>query len=204
MNGKGKDCNWSTVIKLSKALGISVDELVGANTLDEDTRRAIAKLRIMPPHFQNLAKSYVRHIYKLFEKTIAPEPRLILQPEFKNGHLQFTNVTEIVDIGHLDKNIIQSVAQGIKIPCDHYEPYFLQDETVLLGIDRSGMNNELCVISHGGQYFIVKKKMYFDNGIKKWKYMSLFTEKEFLNEEVEDKLGYVVGFLNPDNSWGER
>ena len=32
------------------------------------------------------------------------------------------------------------------------------------------------------------------------------TEKEFLKEEIEDKLGYIVGFLNADkeHSWGIR
>lgn len=204
MNGNGKDCNLSTVIKLSKALGITMDELVGANTMDADTRDYVAKLRIMPPHFQNLAKSYIRHVYKLFIKTNAPEPRLVLLPEFSGEHLQTTNVTKTIDISHLERSIIPKVGHCLRIPCDHYEPYFLRDEIVLLGADRDAMNNELCVISNDGQYYIVRKKMFIEDGVKKWKYMSLFTDKEFLKDEIEEKLGYIVGFLNPDNSWGER
>jgi hypothetical protein len=64
----------------------------------------------------------------------------------------------------------------------------------------------MCAISHNGEYYIVRKKSYIENGIKRWKYMSLFTEREFLKEDIEDKLGYVVGFLNADDehSWGIR
>lgn len=46
--------------------------------------------------------------------------------------------------------------------------------------------------------------MYIKDGQKKWKYMSLFTDREFLKEDIDDKLGYVVGYLNPDRSWGIR
>ena len=67
------------------------------------------------------------------------------------------------------------------------------------------MHNEICVITQGDNYYIVRKKSYIANdGKKRWKYISLFTEKEFLKEEIDDKLGYVVGFLNSDGSWGVR
>ena len=65
-------------------------------------------------------------------------------------------------------------------------------------------DGEICVISNDGEYYIVRKKQFIENGIKRWKYMSLFTDKEFLKEEIDDKLGYVVGFLHPDRSWGVR
>ena len=125
-------------------------------------------------------------------------------PECRRGHLQTTNVTTEIDVSHLPQSTISRVAHGLRVPCDHYEPYFLKDEILLLAVDRDGQDGEICVISHNGEYYIVRKKMYIENAQKKWKYMSLFTEKEFLKEEIEDKLGYVVGFLNPDRSWGIR
>lgn len=204
MNNNGKDCNLTTVIKLSKALGITIDELVGAGTMSDGTKECVSKCRVMPQHFVNLARSYIRHIYKLFTKTTSKEPRLVMLPECRNGHLQTTNVTTEIDVSHLSQNVIGKIAHCLLIPCDHYEPYFLKDEILLLAVDRDGQDGEICVISHNGEYYIVRKKMYIKDGQKKWKYMSLFTEKEFLKEEIDDKLGYVIGYLNPDRSWGVR
>lgn len=204
MASNGKDCNLSTAIKLSKALGITIDELVGAGTMSDGTRECVARCRVMPQHFVNLARSYIRHIYNLFSKTTSKEPRLVMLPECRSGHLQTTNITTEIDVSHLQPTTISRIAHGLRIPCDHYEPYYFKDEIILLGVDRDGEDGEVCLISHNGEYYIVRKKRIITpDGRKIWKYFSLFTEKEFLKEDV-DKLGYVIGFLNPDRSWGIR
>ena len=202
--GNTKTCDIMLPVKLARAAGVTVDELLGAETMSEGTKECVSKCRLMPTHFVNLARSNIRHIYNLFKKSTSPEPRLVFIPECRRGHLQTTNVMEEIDVSHLQKSTIPRIAHGLKIPCDHYEPYFLKDEIILLAVDRDGQDGEICVISHYGEYYIVRKKMYIENAQKKWKYMSLFTEREFLKEDVEDKLGYVVGFLNPDRSWGIR
>lgn len=204
--GNTKTCDIMLPVKLARAAGVTVDELLGAETMSEGTRECVSKCRIMPFHFVNLARSYIRHIFKLFINTASPEPRLIMLPECRRGHLQTTNVTEEIDVSHLQRSTISRVAHGLKIPCDHYEPYFFKDEIILLGADRDGQDGEMCVISYEGEYYIVRKKMYISDGKKNWKYMSLFTNREFLREDIDDKLGYVVGFLNADNehSWGVR
>ena len=204
LKGTSKDCNLSTVVKLARALGVTIDELVGAGTMSDGTRECVAKCRIMPTHFVNLARANIRHLFNLWIKKTESEPRLVMLPECRSSRLQTTNVAESIDISHLSRDVVSRVAHGLKIPCDHYEPYFFKDEIILLAVDRDGQDGEICVISHDGEYYIVRKKMYIKDGQKKWKYMSLFTEKEFLKEEIEDKLGYVVGFLNPDRSWGIR
>lgn len=43
MASSGKDCNLSTAIKLSKALGITIDELVGAGTMSDGTKECVSK-----------------------------------------------------------------------------------------------------------------------------------------------------------------
>ena len=206
IKGRTKDCDQSLTIKLAKAFHVSVDELIGASTIEPETKACVAKCRAMPWHFRNLARSYIRHIYTLWLKSKSPEVRLVITPECKRGHLQTTNITMTVDISHIPQSAIGRVAHGLLIPCDHYEPYFMQGEIILLAVDRDGQDGEMCVISHNGEYYIVRKKMYIVDGQKKWKYMSLFTNREFLKEDIEDKLGYVVGFLNADDehSWGIR
>ena len=206
VQGKTNDCDMSIVVRLARAFNVSVDELIGASTIEPETRACVAKCRAMPWHFRNLARSYIRHIYTLWLKSKSPEVRLVITPECKRGHLQTTNITMTVDISHIPQSAIGRVAHGLLIPCDHYEPYFMQGEIILLAVDRDGQDGEMCVISHNGEYYIVRKKMYIVDGQKKWKYMSLFTNREFLKEDIEDKLGYVVGFLNADDehSWGIR
>lgn len=206
VQGKTNDCDMHIVVKIAKAFDISVDELIGAGTMSAEIKESISKCRVMPWHFKNSAKIYIKHIYKLWEKSNFPEDRLVITPECKRGHLQTSNITTTIDISHIPQSAIGRVAHGLLIPCDHYEPYFMRGEVVLLAVDRDGQDGEMCVISHNGEYYIVRKKMYILNGQKKWKYMSLFTEKEFLREEIDDKLGYVVGFLNADDehSWGIR
>ena len=202
--GNSKTCDINLPIRLARAIGVTVDELLGSGTMSEGTRECVSKCRMMPAHFVNLARSYIRHIYKMFEKTSSKEPRLVMLPECKNGHLQTTNITTEIDVSHLDKSIQSRIAHCLCVPCDHYEPYFMKDEIILLAVDRDGQNGEICVISHGGEYYIVRKKSFIENGIKRWKYVSLFTDVEFLKEDIDDKLGYVIGFLYPDASWGER
>lgn len=202
--GNSKTCDINLPIKLARAIGVTVDELLGSGTMSEGTRECVSKCRRLPTHFVNLARSYIRHIFKLFLKTASKEPRLVMLPECRNGHLQTTNVTTEIDVSHLDRKIQSRIAHCLCVPCDHYEPYFMKDEIILLAVDRDGQNDEICVISHGGEYYIVRKKSFIEDGIKRWKYVSLFTDVEFLKEDIDDKLGYVIGFLYPDRSWGER
>ena len=202
--GNSKTCDINLPIRLARAIGVTVDELLGSGTMSEGTKECVSKCRMMPTHFVNLARSYIRHIYKLFQKTTSKETRLVMLPECRNGHLQTTNITTAIDVSHLEKSIQNRIAHGLCVPCDHYEPYFMKDEIILLAVDRDGQNGEICVISHGGEYYIVRKKGFIEDGVKRWKYVSLFTDVEFLKEDIDDKLGYVIGFLYPDRSWGER
>lgn len=204
--GNTRTCDIMLPVKLARAAGVTVDELLGSCTMSEGTRECVAKCRIMPTHFINLARANIRHLFNLWIKKTEPEPRLVMLPECRSSRLQTTNVTESIDISHLSRDVVSRVAHGLKIPCDHYEPYFFKDEIILLAVDRDGQDGEICVISYEGEYYIVRKKMYIVESKKRWKYMSLFTNREFLREDIDDKLGYVVGFLNADDehSWGIR
>ena len=45
----------------------------------------------------------------------------------------------------------------------------------------------------------------FVNGKKETNYIAITNKKKmFSYDEIDDRFGYVVGFLNPDGSWGER
>lgn len=204
--GDANDCKLSTAVKLARAFGISIDELVGSETIEKMSRESLQMCRNMPDYVVYLIRSFIRHQYQMhseFDKDSINIPVLI--PECSNGYLLTTNVTETVCIDHLTQNIKSKVCLGLKIPCEHYEPFYMPNEIILIAADRDGLDGEKCVISRNGNFFIVKKKFYIENNVKKYKYISLMNNKtEIYPHQIEDKIGYIVGFLNSDNSWGIR
>lgn len=204
--GYSKDCKLSTAVKLARVFGLSIDELVGADTIEEKSRESLAMSRSMPDHVMYLIRSFIRHQYTMYSKL---DPRSfnipVLLPECVNGYLNTTNVTETICIDHLTDGLKSRIALGIRIPCEHYEPFYMPNDIVLLGVDRGGLNNEKCVISYKGHYYLAIKRVYIEDGEKKWKYISIMDGKtEILSTEIDDKFGYVIGFLNPDGTWGVR
>lgn len=205
--GKTNDCDFSIVQRIAKALHVSVDELTGAETMEPETRECVALSRSLADHHRYVIRTYVRHQYKLHGDVPATSKQIsVMLPECNNGNLKTTNVCEALDIDHLSNDIRSKVCLGLRLPCKHYEPYFMQNEIVLLAADRDGRNSEKCVISHGGNFYLCIKKIEMINGIKKISYLSLMDghNKMFDYDEIDDKIGYVVGFLFPDGSWGER
>lgn len=204
--GDSRDCKLSTAVKLARAFEISIDELVGAETISSLSRQSLAMCRNMPDYVVYLIRSFIRHQYLLqsqFDKNSINIP--VLLPECQNGYLQTTNITDTVCIDHLTNSLKAKICIGIKIPCEHYEPFYMPNEILLLAADRDGQHNERCVVSYKGNIFIAKKIFYIDNGEKKFKYVSLLDGKnEILPYDIDDKFGYVVGYLNPDGSWGVR
>lgn len=205
--GTSKDCNLSTAVKLARALNVTIDELVGAGTIEDDTRECVALARNLKDHHRYVIRTFVRHQYDLHGDVPATRKQIsVLLPECNNGNLKTTIVSEPLNLDHLQLDIKSSVCLGLRIPCKHYEPYFLQNEIVLLGADRDGRNNEKCVVVYNGNLYICIKRIEFINGVKEVKYLSLMDGKNvlFRREEIDDKMGYVIGFLYPDGTWGER
>ena len=204
--GNSKDCKLSTAIKLATAFDISIDELVGAETIPPMSRESLTMCRHMPDYVVYLIRSFIRHQYKLqsqFDRGSINIP--VLLPECQNGYLQTTNITETVCIDHLTNGLKSKICLGLKVPCEHYEPFYMPNEIVLLAADRDGQHNERCVVSYQGNLYFCRKIFYQQEGLKKFKYVSLIDGKtEILPSDIDDKLGYVVGFLNPDKSWGIR
>ena len=204
--GNSKDCKLSTAVKLARAFNVSIDELIGAETIEEETRKVIAMSRNLKEHHRKVIKMYAKHQYILHGEN---EPHIkyitVLKPTCKNGFLKTTVLDEKVCIDHLAKPTQEKVCLGIKIPCSHYEPYFMEGETILLGFDREGENNEMCVISSQGNIYICIKKIQIINGKKEVNYIAITNKKKiFAFDEIDDRFGYVIGFLDPDNEWGER
>lgn len=206
LKGNAKTCNLSTAVKLAKVFDISIDELIGAETIDEKSRESLDMARKLPDYVMYLIRSFIRHQYNIhtkFDKDSINVP--VLLPECKNGYLITTNVTTTICVDNLTPNVKSKACIGLQIPCEHYEPFYMPNDILLLATDRSGLNNERCVVVRNGNYFICIKKIYIENGEKKVKYFSIIDDKkEVFSDEIEDRIGYIIGFLNPDGSWGIR
>lgn len=212
--GDAKDCKLSTAVKLARALNVSIDELVGAETIEEETRKVIAMTRNLKEHHRKVIRMYAKHQYLLHgENELNIKYISVLKPECKGGYLKMTLIDEKYCVKDLAEPTQRKVGMGIKIPCDHYEPHFMKGEIILLGFDREGENNEKCVISHGGNIYICIKKIQFVEGKKEINYVAITNKKKvFSFDDIDDRFGYIVGWLEPDDindpdttySWGER
>lgn len=204
--GDSTDCKLSTAIKIAHAFGISIDELVGAETIEAETRNTIAMSRILKEHHRYVIRMFAKHQFLLHSEVPATSKQIsVLLPDCQHGHLKTTNLSEALNIDHLPPSIKSEVCLGFKIPCKHYEPHFFRDEILLIGAHREGLNGEKCVVSKDGNIYICKKNILTVSGKKVINYMSLINGKLLFNyDDIDDRIGYVVGFLSPDGELGVR
>lgn len=204
--GSSNDVKLSTVISLARALGISIDELVGSDTMEPKMRESVRIVRGLPEQSIYLIRYFIRHQQKIYKSLDKSKKYIsVLKPQIVNGVIATTNAVDPMEIKNVPEDIRTRVYLGLKIPCDFYMPYYLPDEIVLLAADRLALDGERCVITENGAIHIATKKKVFENGIMHWKYSPLMTDSTYIPDDmIVDKIGYVIGFLKPDGSWGVR
>ena len=205
--GKSDTCRLSTAVKLARVFDVSVDEIIGAETISYEMEEYINMYKTLPDYSQYLVKYFVRHQYSVYQhrETVREKTISVLKPQCVDSYLQMTNVTEEISIDHLNEDIKLKVRVGVKIPCEHYMPLYSPYDILLIASDREAHNGERCVIKRNNNLFIVEKKMYIKDGEKRSEYVSLMnSDFNVPDTEIDDKLGYIVGFLNADGTWGIR
>lgn len=205
--GKSEECRLSTAIKLARLFNLSIDEIVGAETVSNEMEEYINMYKSLPEYSKYLVKYFIKHQASIYSHREAAGEKIIsvLKPQCIDSYLQTTNVTEPLSIEHLNDNIKSKVSLGLRIPCEHYMPIYSPYDILLIAADREAHNGERCVIERNNNLFIVEKKIYIKDGIKKSDYVSLMNSNYIVPAtEIDDKLGYIVGFLNEDGSWGIR
>ena len=55
------DCKLSTAVKLARAFNVSIDELIGAETINEVSRKSIAICRNLPDNETHLIRKNIRN-----------------------------------------------------------------------------------------------------------------------------------------------
>lgn len=192
-----KDCKLSTAISLARALNVSVDELVGAGTLTENEKLNIYTVRNLPDYSKYLIRWFIEHQKKTYDNTPKGNRVLNVMKPICNGHgnLKMSKESKDIDITHLVPELRSKVFFGMKIPCEHYMPFYSPYDVLLICNDRPAMEHEHLVIENDNCLFIVKRKVV--NGVAKL--YSIRDDIYRMDENDIDKvIGYVADILKVD------
>lgn len=185
------DCKLSTAVKLARAFNVSIDELIGAETINEISRESIAMCRNLPDNALYLVRWYIRYIDSLNKKN-EPHRRYVSVMKLEcnaNGNLKMTTNYKHIDITDIDKEKRCKIFFGITMPCDHYMPTYSPYDILLIANDREPYLNENSLLRIDGQLRIAKRKV--ENGIAK--YYSIRDGKYRIDEkDVDEVIGYIA------------
>lgn len=182
-----RDCKVSTAVKLARALEISVDELIGAETLEFDFKHNCAICRNIPDNAMYLINWIIRNQEKMYQNAEKGKRVIsVMRPTVdNNGNLKPNYDFEDLDISSTKDDIKYKTFLGIQLPDDRYMPYYTPYDILLVANDREPKINEHCVIICGGNMFLARK----ENG----KYYSIRDGKFRANEdEKDDFVGYIT------------
>lgn len=165
--GDSKDCNLSTAVKLARALGISIDRLVGAETIDKDILNFSLAYKDLPKASQGLIKWHLENQIYLHEQHHDTKEITVMIPECNgNGNLQKTSEYAQIDVTDIGEEYLHKVFFGIKIPCEHYLPKYKEGDILLIANDRDAIHNEHTVILINDNLIITKRVV--EDGVAKY------------------------------------
>ena len=164
---EAKDCRLSTAVKLARAFHISIDELVGAGTIDEHFMTNMKIYRSLPDGSKALIDWHLNNQKFIHEKHDNKKIISIMHPICaNNGNMKMTSDYEELNIEHVDEDLFHKVFMGIRIPCLHYLPHYTQGDILLLANDRDAMRGENTVVAVKDNLAITNRIV--ENGIVKY------------------------------------
>lgn len=192
-----KDCKLSTAVALAKALNISIDELVGAETINPITKENISVCRNLPDNALYLVRWFIKH--QQFLCSQRPKDRKFVSIMHAqcayNGNLKLTNDYTQLDITDLSKEIVGKIFFGIQIPCEHYMPHYSPYDILLMANDRQPMFHETSAIVVDRNLYFARRKV--ENGVAK--YYSIRDGKYRCDEkDVDEIVGYICYIYQPN------
>lgn len=191
--GKSTDCKLSTAAGFAKFLGITIDELVGSDTLTPDAKESLSIYRELPERSKYLARWFVKHQKALYSNNDSTKSIAVMIPKDSNGYLHPTNEFKSLDIDRFSDYVKAKAFIGIKINADYYMPYYSPYDTLLIANDRKPLPNEHCVILYYGKIKIVTRSVRKENDQKIVEYIPIQNRKNRISEhEIDELIGYVA------------
>lgn len=189
--GNAKNVTLTTTVGLAKALNVSLDELVGADTIPEPSRESLRMCREMPENDLMLVRWFIRCLYDLNSQN-EPNKRYVkvmLPEENNHGDWKLVSKFENMEITDLKEPLRSKIFMGFRIISDYYMPYYMTGNTILIANDRPAKTSEHALVRAGDYFFIVKRMM--ENGIAK--YYSIRDGKYRIDEsDVDELIGYIA------------
>lgn len=186
-----KDVKLSNAIYLARTIGVSLDELVGADTIPQLSRESLRICRNLPDNDLMLVRWFIRCLHDLNCNT-EPNKRYVsvMLPEKDNdGNYKLVSRFEKVEITNLEEPLRSKVFIGFKMCSDYYMPYYFPNDILLICNDRPAKRTENVLVRAGDYVFLVKRIV--ENGVAK--YYSLRDGKYRIDEsEVDELIGYVA------------
>lgn len=193
--GSSKDCRISTVISIAHAFGISVDELVGCETIDPVVCESIQITRSLPPNYVRFVRWTIRyHARMLKEKKVSKKAVNVMLAENTNeGNIILTNNFSLVDVSEISEIVRPKVFMGIRLPSDNYMPVYDEGDILLIANDRNPMPREVSVIIFGGYLWLAKRVIAKDSV----DYYSIRDGKFRVSEaDIDENLGYIAAKIH--------
>lgn len=186
-----RDAKLSNAIYLARAIGVSIDELVGADTIPQLSRESLRICRNLPDNDLMLVRWFIRCLHDLNCNT-EPNKRYVsvMLPEKDNdGNYKLVSRFEKIEITNLEEPLRSKVFIGFKMFSDYYMPYYFPNDILLICNDRPAKRTENVLVRAGDYVFLVKRIV--ENGVAK--YYSLRDGKYRIDEsEVDELIGYVA------------
>lgn len=188
-----KDCKLSTAALLARAIGVTVDELIGLDTFSEENMDCISMFREMPEHYQYFVRWFIHRQYELskggFRQGRKTIPVMNLE-EHPDGTLHISGDFESLDITDIPENIKPQIFMGIKTSVDNYMPHYSPYDILLIANDRNPRPTEDSIIIYGDNVFIARR---IPCGNGKFEYVSTRDNRSRCSEgDVDDVIGYVA------------
>lgn len=189
-----KDMKLSNAVKLARALDVSIDELIGADTISEISRESMAICRNLPENDLYLIRWYIRYINSL-NKHNKPNHKYVSVMELEcneSGNLKITTQYMHIDITEINPEKRSKIFFGITMPCEHYMPHYSPYDILLIANDRNPQGHENSLLRIDGCLYIARRKT--ENGIAK--YYSIRDGKFRINEsDVDEVVGYITDII---------
>lgn len=189
--GNSKNVTLSTAVGLARGFQVSLDELVGAETIPALSRESLRMCREMPENDLMLVRWFIRCLHDMNSQN-EPNKRYVkvmLPEEDNNGDCKLVSRFENIEITDMKEPLRSKIFMGFKIFSDYYMPYYQPGDTILIANDRPAKFNEHILVRAGDYIFIVKRIS--ENGIGKL--YSIRDNKYRIDEsDVSEVIGYIV------------
>ena len=197
--GDSTDVKVSTVVKLAKALNVSIDELLGSGTISPQTCESLQITRQLPESFTHFVRWCIHYHYdKLNSEQVTEKAIEVMMAECgDNGNLKMTNNFHIFDISDLNDDMRPKIFMGIHIPCEHYLPEYYPNDVLLIANDRNPRPTERVVVNVGDNMWILTRKDERVNGQKAINYYSIRDGRLCATDkDIKLTIGYVVKVIH--------